>query len=162
MSTVFINQTHPYLRVYNPVTGEYAQFQGGKLELDADDPNFEVVKQASIDNPSITILETAKGGFNCPECGALFTGRAAQLQLGNHRKASHFDAWLADRTAADSAETNEILKAGAGIACDVCQPAQVFADADALANHIRLLHTAPEDEAAEAVTAKRPGEVEPA
>jgi uncharacterized protein (UPF0212 family) len=159
--TTFLNQTHPYLRIYNPDTGEYAQFTGGKLELDDDDANYAVVKQAAINNPSITILETAKGGKNCPECGELFTGTTAAARLSLHRKAAHFDSWLADKQAADNAETNEILKAGAGIACDICQPAQVFPDAAALARHTRLLHEAPDEDAAAAVTERRPGEVAP-
>ena len=160
--TTFLNQTHPYLRIYNPMSGEYAQFQGGKLELEDTDPNYAVVKQAAIDNPAITILETAKGGKNCPECGELFIGTTAAARLSVHRKAAHFDAWLADKQAADNAETNEILKAGAGIACDICQPAQVFPDDTALARHVGLLHTAPDEDAAAAVTERRPGEVEPA
>src|SRR5512141_1663080 len=140
--TTFLNQTHPYLRILNPATGDYAQFEGGKLELEEDDPNYAVVMAASVTNPSITILQTAKGGHTCPECGELFTGKEGPVQLGQHRKAAHFDAWLADRQKADSAATNTILKQAAGIACDVCQPVQVFPDQAALNTHIRLVHTA--------------------
>lgn len=153
-------QKYPYLRIYNPVTGEYAQFMGGKLDIEPEDPNYAVVMAEGTANPSVDIMQTAKGGVNCPECGALFTGQAKEAQAAKHRKDNHFDAWLADKEAAHQSEVNTILKSRAGVACDVCRPAQVFPDDDALGQHIRLVHTTPEDDALAAVTARRPGEVD--
>jgi len=153
--------TTPYLRIYNPVTGDYAQFVGGKLVLEDDDPNYEVVIAESIRNPAISVLEMLKGGISCPECGQAFAGTASAAHLGVHRKSAHFSEWLADKEAADKADVNVILKERAGIACDVCVPAQVFPDDNALGEHIRMLHLAPGDEALDAVTARRPGEVDP-
>jgi len=161
MTTLICNQT-PYLRIYNPVSGEYVQFLGGRLDIEPEDPNYAVVMAEGASNPAITILLTAKGGMNCPECGALFTGQAGAAQLGKHRKDIHFDAWLADKDAAHQSEINTILKDRAGVACDVCRPAQVFPNDDALGQHIRLVHATAEDDAASAVTARRPGEVKPA
>jgi len=150
---------HPYLRVYNPVTGDYAQFAGGKLDIEPSDPNYAVVMTEASTNPSISILEMVKGGLSCPECGKAFTGGASAAHLGTHRKDAHFDAWMADKAAVNQAEINAIVKERAGIACDACRPAQVFPDKEALNLHNRVVHTAPEDEAA-AVTARRPGEVD--
>lgn len=155
-----ICQATPYLRVYNPVTGDYAQFSGGRLDIEPSDPNYAVVMAEASANPSITVMEIAKGGANCPECGQLFTGGAAAARLGNHRKDAHFDAWMADKEAAHQTEVNLIVKERAGVACSVCRPAQVFPTEDELQNHIKIVHTAPEDEGVAAVTARRPGEVD--
>ncbi|HEY6013483.1 MAG TPA: hypothetical protein VIU37_05740, partial [Candidatus Limnocylindrales bacterium] len=70
--TLFINQATPYLRVYNPATEEFAQFQGGKLQLDEDDPDYGVVMAEALRNPAIIILAD---GVQCPECGEPFTGK---------------------------------------------------------------------------------------
>lgn len=150
---------HPYLRVYNPVNGEYVQFVGGKLDIEPEDPNYAVAMAEAVANPSISVLEMVKGGVNCPECGKSFTGNASAAHLGTHRKDAHFAEWMADKEAANQAEVNAIVKERAGIACDACRPAQVFPDKDALNLHNKVVHTAPEDEAA-SVTARRPGEVD--
>ena len=158
--TTLLNYTNPYLRIYNPDSGEYAQFIAGRLEIDQDDPNFALVMANAASNPATTIVEFAKDGHNCPECGALYRGQAGMAQLGKHRKDAHFDSWMADKNAAHQSEVNLILKERAGIACDACTPAQVFGDDEALIQHIRLVHIG-DDAALNAVTARRPGEVQP-
>src|SRR3990170_6136848 len=44
--------------------------------------------------------------------------------------------------ATSRAEARREVKASAEFACDVCSPAQTFPDAEALAEHTQMLHTA--------------------
>lgn len=139
---LFVNPTHPYLQIYNPATGGFAKFVGGKLELDESDPNFGVVMAEATRNPLISIHEHVA---TCDQCGESYTGRTAAADLGKHRKAVHFDVWLADQDAKASVLREKEIKARAGFACDVCQPVQTFGTPEALAEHARKLHaTAPE------------------
>jgi len=132
---LFICQTYPYLRVYNPETEDFAQFQGGKLQLDPGDADFEVVKAEALRNPAIVMLVEA---VQCPDCGEPFTGKAAGAQLGKHRKDAHFDRWVADRES-EQVTTREV-KGRQPHACDLCPRVQEFGSADALAIHVRAVH----------------------
>lgn len=137
---LFVNPTTPELRIYNPETGGWARFTGGKLDIDESDPDFKYVMAEAQRNPAISIH--AKG-VNCPECGELFTGKTARMDLGKHRKGIHFDKWLADQDALAAAERDVQVKSRAGYVCDICQPVQEFGTADDLAGHVSLLHAAP-------------------
>jgi len=132
---LFICQTYPYLRIYDPGTGEFVQFQGGKLQLDPGDRGFEVVKAEALRNPAIVMLVEA---VQCPDCGEPFTGKAAGAQLGKHRKDAHFDRWVSDREA-EQVTTKEV-KGRQPHACDLCPRVQEFGSADELAIHVRAVH----------------------
>lgn len=157
---LLINSTHPGLRIYNPDNGEYAQFTYGRLEIGPDDPNYGTVMAEASRNPFITIVTTATF---CPRCGVPFEGSTAKDDLAAHVKSDHFDTYLADLEAAQGSERIQLIKANAGIACDICQPVQVFADADALALHAKVVHASGEEEAPAPETPsrsrRRPGEV---
>lgn len=136
---LFINQATPYLRIYNPATEDFAQFQGGKLQLDDDHPDYEVVMAEALRNPAIIILAD---GIQCPECGEPFTGKAAKPQLGKHRKEVHFDKWVADAEGAAAAAIAVEVKSRQPLACDLCPRLQEFPDKDTLALHVQAVHTA--------------------
>lgn len=137
---IFINTVTPFLQIFIPPTGEFARFQGGKLEIDKDHPHFPFVMAEAQRNPAISIMANET---TCPQCGETFEGRTAKMKLGAHRKEVHFDEWLADKEAADVAETQREIKSRAGYACDVCAPIQTFGDPDALARHVVEVHTIP-------------------
>ncbi len=154
---LLINNTHPQFRVYNPETGGYAQFQMGRLEIDEGDPDYAVVMAEGQRNPFITIVVSATF---CPRCGIPFEGKGAKKDLEEHVKESHFDTWLADVQAAQANEQIALVKANAGIACDICQPVQVFGDAGLLAIHAKVVHASGEEEATAPKRSRRPGEVD--
>jgi hypothetical protein len=132
---LFICQTYPYLRIYDPATEEIIQFQAGKLQLDPGDRGFEVVKAEALRNPSIVMLVEA---VQCPECGEPFTGKAAGAQLGKHKKEAHFEKWVTDKEA-EQVQTREV-KGRQPHACDLCPRVQEFGSADELAIHVRAVH----------------------
>lgn len=134
---LLVNTTHPALKIYNPATGLFAEFVGGRLEIAEDSPDYAVVMAEAKRNAYISIHDKAIG---CPDCGELFTGGAAKLDLGKHRKSIHFDKWLADQDARDAVERNRQIKARAGFVCDICAPVQEFGTEPDLAEHVRLLH----------------------
>lgn len=161
---VLLCHAFPALRIYNPTSGEIVSFFGGKLEIEADDPNYEVVMAEASRNPSIVVVESIG---TCPYCGETFTGGNAKLLLAQHTKNDHFEKWLEAKDVEDNAVRNVEIKAREGFACDVCAPAQVFGTEDDLALHVLAFHaSAPEindaGEATDAPTRKRrrPGEVE--
>lgn len=133
---LFICQTYPYLRIYDPETEDFLQFQGGKLQLDPGERGFEAVKAEALRNPAITMLTEA---VQCPECGEPFTGKAAGAHLGKHRKEAHFDKWVADKQAEQEVQTREV-KGRQPHACDLCPRVQEFGSADELAIHVRAVH----------------------
>jgi hypothetical protein len=136
---LFINQATPYLRIYNPATEGFAQFQGGKLQLEEGDDDYEVVMAEALRNPAIIVLAD---GIQCPECGEPFTGKAAKPQLGQHRKNVHFEKWIADQEG-DAAERISVeVKRNQPLACDLCPRLQEFQTAEDLARHVQAVHTA--------------------
>ena len=163
MTTTLINNVHPDLRVYNPETGGYAQFVAGKLEIEEDDPNYAWAMKEGQRNPSIAIVKSA---VYCVYCGEPFAGKMAKAQESKHEKDVHFDEWVKRKEAEVAEEVNVLVKDRAGIACDVCQPVQIFGSTEMLAAHTKLLHeeggaeTAPLT-AAETEELRRPGEVDP-
>lgn len=134
---LLLNHVTPFLQIYNPETGDYARFHAGSLQIEADDPNYEVVMAEAQRNPSITIMVSAT---TCELCGETFTGKAAAASLGKHRKDAHFAEWMADQDARDAARRNVELKRRAPHACDVCRPVQEFGSADDLALHVNVVH----------------------
>lgn len=134
---LFICQVNPYLRVYNPETEGFAEFKGGKLQLDPGDEDYEVVLAEAKRNPSIVILTEAT---ICPECGEAFAGKAAPVQLGQHRKEAHFEAWVADKEKQQDTTKLTEVKHQSPHPCDLCSPMQSFRSADELAVHIRAIH----------------------
>lgn len=173
-----ITKQFPALRIFDPISGEYRQFVGGRLDIEADDPAFAAVMAEASRNPAIYVVTTE---VHCPECGEGFEGKMAKARMTLHRKDAHYDAWLADDEAKHVEERHVEMKSRAGVACDVCRPAQVFGSEDELAAHVRILHTAApaldaegntigqdREESAPAAPAdvpparrRRPGEVEP-
>lgn len=137
---VLINRAYPAFRILNPATGGYAQFAGGKLVIEEGDPNYGVVMAEAKRNADIIITTKAA---QCPECGETFTGGAASLELGKHRKNVHPLEWDRDREAGLASERNVILQDREGYPCDVCQPIQTFGTPEDLALHVRELHGAP-------------------
>lgn len=137
---VLINRTYPNFRILNPATGLYAQFAGGKLTIEPDDPNYDFVMEAAKKYPEIIVTTKV---VQCPECGETFTGGAASLELGKHRKNIHPLEWEADREASLAEERNAIIQSRQPFTCDVCQPLQEFGTADDLALHVRTLHGSP-------------------
>lgn len=135
----YICTTYPQLKIFNPVTGDYASFVGGLLEIDEDDPNYEVVHAEALRNPSISIMVNRT---TCQYCGESFTGKAAAAQLGKHTKDIHPDVWDAEQVIKNAKIVETEVKRRAGYACDVCAPVQEFGSAAALSDHVKLLHTA--------------------
>ena len=136
----FVNATNANFRVYNPTTGGFAEFVGGRLDLDDDDPNFEVVKAEAERNPLVTILVNET---TCPYDGEVFSGKAAAAQLAAHTQRQHPEVWAAKKDLEHAEMKARALKITDGFPCDVCQPVQVFGTKDDLAQHIADLHTQP-------------------
>jgi len=137
---LFLCQVTPYLRVYNPATGGFAAFAGGRLELDEGDGDYEVVKAEALRNPSIIMLTEAT---QCPYCSEPFTGKAAAAHLGKHKKDAHFNEWAKEKQAEQPLVTVEV-KGRQPYACDLCVNIAPFPSEDALAIHIRAIHIATE------------------
>lgn len=134
---LFICQANPYLRVYNPYTGDFALFSGGKLELEEGHPDFEVVKAEALRNPSIVMLTEAT---QCALCGEPFTGKAAGAQLGQHKKAAHFAEWVAAKQQEQEQVVQREVKSRQPHACDLCPRLAEFGSADDLAVHVKAAH----------------------
>lgn len=163
--TTFVNTVTPFLRILLP-TGEYAQFQAGRLDVAEDDPAHEAVMAEAIRNPSISIMVNKT---TCEYDGVVFEGDRAAAKLAAHKKAIHFDLWAKEEELKAATVIQREIKARAGYACDVCAPIQTFGSEDDLAAHVALLHaTAPElDDEGNTVgggepDGRRPGEVAPA
>lgn len=155
---IFVNSTYPQLRILLE-SGEYAQFIGGKLELDEGDPGFAEVLAEAQRNPSIAIVVNST---TCELCGEVFEGKAAKAQFTNHMKSIHPAVYDAEQELAHARSMEKQVKDRAGYACDVCQPVQTFGTELDLAEHVKLLHTAPpemDDEGNEKADSRRPGEV---
>lgn len=135
---LFLNNSQPYLRIYNPETEGFAQFQGGKLQLDEDDPDYGVVMAEAQSNPAIQILSD---GVQCTACGEPFAGKAAKAQLGKHTKDVHFEIWAAGKAAENEAEIQLEVKRRQPLACEFCPRLQEFPDKESLALHVAALHT---------------------
>lgn len=138
---LFLCQTTPYLRVYDPESEEFIAFSGGKLQMDESDPGYAAVMAEALRNPAIVILAD---GVQCPECGEPFAGKAAKPQLGKHRKEVHFEKWVADQEAANAEAIAVEVKRRQPHACDLCPRVQEFGSADELAVHVAAVHTATE------------------
>lgn len=134
-----LNRQYPEMRILIPQTGEWIAFSGGKLEIEKDDPRYDVVMAEATRNPTIVVYESVT---TCPSCGDAFTGKVAKANLAKHRKEVHFDEWLADEDAQHAVKRQAEIVSREGIACDVCRPPQVFPDADALALHTQVVHIA--------------------
>ena len=162
--TTLVNSTNPYLRILLP-DGDYAQFQGGRLEVDEEEtPFYDEIMAEATRNPSIAILVNET---TCRFCGEVFTGKHAADNLADHQKEIHFDLWVAQQQVEAATVIQREVKARAGYACDVCSPVQTFGSADDLAEHVTLLHTRPPELDDEGNTVggddggRRPGEVDP-
>lgn len=141
MTTTLVCHATPWLRIYDPATGGYASFVAGKLEIDPDDPAYEVVMAEAVRNPSIQVVTKT---VSCTLCGEDFgDAKTAKARLEKHVKDVHFDVWKAAKDDEYAAEMTRELKAREGFVCDVCRPVQTFGDEDTLALHVSLLHTAP-------------------
>lgn len=135
---VLLNHVHPEMRILIPGTGQYRNFSGGKLEIEADDPDYSVVMAEASRNPSIVVYESVT---TCPWCGEPFAGKGAPMQLGKHEKEAHFEKWAAKADAKAAEVRNAEIKARSGFACDQC-PHATFPDEATLALHVQVMHTA--------------------
>ncbi len=52
-----LSHSYPYLRILR-ADGTYAAFSGGKLELPADDPDYDRIMSVAASTPSIVVLAT--------------------------------------------------------------------------------------------------------
>jgi hypothetical protein len=156
---IFVCTEFPQLRILR-ADGDYAVFQGGKLELDEGDPGYEEVKAEAERNPFITILVNST---TCRLCGEVFTGKVAKPNLAKHVKEVHPLVWKAEQELDFAESQSKALKHTEGYPCDVCQPVQVFGTPSDLAEHVTLLHTQPPEMDAdgnetEGMGRRRPGE----
>lgn len=135
MATLLCNQ-YPALGVFNPATGQWIHFLGGKLDIDEGDPMYEVVMAEAARNPAIVVFANAS---TCVHCGETFGSKA---KVEAHVKEAHFDIWLADETGKHADTVNREVKARSGFFCDACAPNQEFPTEDELALHVATLHTA--------------------
>jgi len=156
---LLICQDRPFLRILN-ADGSYTQFEGGKLVIEDDDPNYQRVLDICTADPGIVIMAT---GQECPHCGEVYAGKTAKANLSTHLKAVHFDKWVADKEAESAKEVQAIVKDRAPVYCDACNPPGQFQTKDELVEHVKLLH-----ESAPVLTEsgelsgedRRPGEVD--
>lgn len=140
----FLNQRNPALRVYCPDLDQFAEFRGGKLELEKTDPRYRWVAAQATRDPNIVVVEKVT---QCDQCGETFTGGAAAADLGKHLKSIHFDVWLARKDAKDAEARNVELQRREGYHCDVCPFGQAtFGTEEDLATHVKLLHIGTGDE----------------
>lgn len=51
---------YPAYRIYDPKNDVYAQFSGGKLAIEPDDPSYGVVMAEAVRNPEIRVLEVER------------------------------------------------------------------------------------------------------
>lgn len=167
--TTFVCTDLPYLKILLS-DGDYVQFQGGRLEVPETDPfHGEVMAEASR-NSHISVMTNET---TCQYCGAVFSGDKAQKSLATHFKDAHFELWVKQSELDAAIVTQREIKARAGYVCDICAPVQTFGTEADLAEHTRLLHTAPpamdEDgnetgprhDAGDGDDGRRPGEVDP-
>lgn len=134
-----LNHTYPAMRILDPSSGQWIAFLNGKLEIEKDHPSYDAVMAEAARNPSIVVIESVA---TCDLCGETFPGGAAAARLGKHRKDVHFDVWLAEKDRKDAEARNVLVKEREGVPCDACAPATWHPDADALAFHVSVMHTA--------------------
>ena len=157
---IFVCTEFPQLRILR-ADGEYAQFVGGKLELDEGDPGFAEVKAEAERNPHIAIVVNAT---TCTLCGETFAGKVAKANLAKHVKEIHPLVWKAEQELEFATSQSKALKHTEGYPCDVCQPVQVFGTKEDLAEHVKALHTQPPamdaegNEVGDGGPRRRPGE----
>lgn len=133
---LLINKQHPELRIYNPATGKAVRFEGGRLEIDEDDENYEAVMKAAKRRSEIEIHVKT---LACPDCDEKFPGDMAKARLARHRNQEH----PGSKTAEKPAPTRRV-KAAAQHVCELCTPPQTFEDEEKLAEHSAVLHTSKE------------------
>ncbi len=132
---LLFNHTHPFLSIYIPATGTFRQFSAGKLEIEEDDPDYEVVMAEAVRNPNIVVYETVG---TCPVCGEVVgKGRTAEASVAGHIKVHHPDA-------ADTPLElpNREVKSKAEFFCDVCRPTQTFLSEEDQRIHVETIHAA--------------------
>lgn len=161
---IFVCTEYPYLRILRQ-DGEYAQFLGGKLELDEDEPGYAEVLAEAQRNPAVSIHVNST---TCDLCGEVFEGKNAKSNFAKHVRAIHPDVFDAEQALLHARSVEQEVKSRAGFACDVCQPVQTFGSEADLAAHVTLLHTQPPAMDAEGNEIgggrddeRRPGEVDP-
>lgn len=146
-----ICQKYPQLSIFIPETGQWRSFQDGRLDIEEDDPHYDVVMAEAGRNPAIAIYQSVG---TCPHCGEVEKSKAA---LESHIKDIHFDVWLASEDAAAAETRNVELKKRAGVFCDVCAPPQEFPNDEDLALHNRLVHQTGEESEAPAKKGRSKG-----
>jgi len=140
VTKLLVNTEHPRLRIINPQSGAIVQFEGGKLEIEDDDPNHDFLMSVATRRPDISIHVT--GILTCPQCNEKFTGGAAKPRFVRHLNLRHPE--LKAETAPRSGQKR--VKVAAQFNCDVCSPVQPFDTADDLAMHAAAVHAARQEE----------------
>jgi hypothetical protein len=135
-----LNAVHPSMRILLP-DGDYAQFAGGKLELEPDFAFTDHVLRVAERDPNIVIVT---GGVQCRKCGAEFVGED-QDGLEQHMADGHPEVVAAGLVAELTEKISRIEKDRATFPCDACPNPMlsVFPDEETLALHVRAVHTAP-------------------
>lgn len=139
MTKVLVSRRYPELKIVNPETGEPSRFSRGRLVLEDDDPNYDVVMRVATTEPYIAILAD---GLACPVCYEAFPGKMGEARLAKHLKNEHPDNHEPVTVGV------AVVKPAAEFSCEVCNPAVVFETDEALAEHTALVHTAKKDEPA--------------
>jgi hypothetical protein len=129
-------QRFPYLKL--ALVGDagraYRRFEAGKLLIEDDDPLRGKILAIAQRDPSITIHEDV---LTCTDCGETFIGAGAKGRFVAHSVNAHGTENATPRV------HDEARKAAAAYVCDVCSPAQPFADESTLAAHTAALHATP-------------------
>jgi hypothetical protein len=139
-----INTTHPYLRILiSEPDLRFRAFEGGKLVIDDDDPDYPFLMAFAQDTPEIRVVETAVW---CPDCGEPFAGSDAKDKLLAHRKFAHLEAFFTDEEAGLASEKAAIIVERSGIPCPICakqgsaRATERFPDITTLAVHTAAIH----------------------
>jgi len=133
--TVLQCQRFPYLKLnVKKADGgrERRRFEAGKMVIGDEDPLREQIIAAAVRNPYITIHEDV---LTCIDCAETFVGGGARGRYTMHRINVHEDI-----REVEPKVTRARVKAAASFVCDICSPAQTFADETALAAHTADLH----------------------
>lgn len=133
-----INQTHPGYEILNPETGQWVKFEGGRLDIEDDDPNYAVVMAEAGRNPSIAVYASVS---TCVYCGEDF---ASKDKLAKHVKETHFEKWLEAQDAEHATTRQAEIKAREPFPCDAgCPLGTAFPTEEERSLHYQVMHAAP-------------------
>ena len=126
---------YPDMAIYDPADASWTKFFAGRLDIEPDDPHYQVVMDEATRNPAIAVYQSIS---TCVHCGENFKSKA---ELGKHVKDIHFDVWAADQDAQYDQTRVAEIKARGQFFCDAGDHAE-FATEEELALHVSVMHTA--------------------